>query len=305
MHMIRHNRKNMKRKPLSFLRFPKCFRYNRRDPRISQPSRPKTCAVQSLIKFPKPPPRGHPRSHPQSLHNLNWKRSLQSPCHKQVSPRRLPVRKISFVVHIFWSKVAQNLFCATLFLVFQARAACIKHQEPLSLCGGSRAKRRGASLAGTDTAELIVAVDPGVMPIGKVNLNRIAADRRCGLRPRLGFEHWEHRRCRRQWYRRRAAVSVRRIGFFPFRVCFFFAFIVTRRARARVAQVRKIIVTGVTVGPGNIHSSAARNMNFYGNRFFAGIERSRHLGRPRKNARFGFCRHERNCWSRNTGNAAL
>ena len=66
------------------------------------------------------------------------------------------------------------------------------------------------------------------------------------------------------------------LRFFAFRFGLLFAFIIAARARTRIAQIRKIVVAGVTVRPSDIHSRAGGHVNLYRCRFFAWIKRSSH-----------------------------
>src|SRR5207248_11312403 len=82
-----------------------------------------------------------------------------------------------------------------------------------------------------------------------------------GLRARLRFEHWQHRRRSRSRCER---LEGRLLG----------ALVVAGGARAFVAQVRKIVVAGMSVSPGDVHARAARYVNFDAERLFPGIEGS-------------------------------
>jgi hypothetical protein len=139
-----------------------------------------------------------------------------------------------------------------------------------------RAKRCRALRAGTDHAQLFVAVNPGVVPVGEVNLNRVVPYRRSGLRLRFGFEHRQKRRTRGHRHPRRSGSSFA-FGFPSFGLRFFLPRVIACGTRAGIAQVRKVIVARMPVRPGNIHTRAARDVNFYRCRLFSWVTRRGHF----------------------------
>lgn len=54
------------------------------------------------------------------------------------------------------------------------------------------------------------------------------------------------------------------------------AFFAASSAGAVLAQVRKIVMAGVRVGPGNVHAFPAGDADFHVHRFLADVERDRH-----------------------------
>src|SRR5260370_33675565 len=110
---------------------------------------------------------------------------------------------------------------------------------------------------------MIVRVDASRVAVRKIELYRVLPDRRCGLRTRLGLEHGQQRRRRKS----RRSFTER---------FFFEAFVVARRARTILAQIRKIEMAGVTVNPGNVHTRAAAYMNLHAGGLAALVDRQRH-----------------------------
>lgn|SRR6266700_202046 len=120
---------------------------------------------------------------------------------------------------------------------------------------------------------MVVSVDAGGVAVGKRNLNRVIPYLRGGFGARLGLEHGERRRRRHSW--REGLESL-----------FFAALIVAGRAGAFVAQVGKIVVASVAVGPGDVHTSAAGNVNLDAGRLFSRVEGSGHFGRGLRTSPF-------------------
>src|SRR5260370_24519288 len=58
----------------------------------------------------------------------------------------------------------------------------------------SGSKRFGAIGAGTDVAEVVVAIDAGGVAIAEADLNGVVAHLRAGLGARLWFDHRQNRR---------------------------------------------------------------------------------------------------------------
>lgn len=123
------------------------------------------------------------------------------------------------------------------------------------------AKRFGAVGAGANTAEMIVAEDTCRMAIGKRDLNGVIANGRCRLRACLGLEH--RQRCGRC----RAGAGHSALPD---------PFVVASGARAFLTKISEIVMTRMTVRPGNVHARATCDMNFYRGRLFAGIDGDGH-----------------------------
>ena len=110
---------------------------------------------------------------------------------------------------------------------------------------------------------MFVGIDAGGMAVGKGKLYRILPDRRGRLRARLGLEHRQRRgRCKR-----RRSLRWR---------LFLDALVVAGRARTVFSQIRKIKMTGVAVGPGDIHTRAGSDMNLHAGGFAALIDGNGH-----------------------------
>ncbi len=140
----------------------------------------------------------------------------------------------------------------------------------MRLRGRDGTERFGAFGAGADGAEMVVAVDTGGVPIRKAQLHGVVADDGGGLCSRLGFEHRQSRkdgtpgRCRGGE------------GFF------FAAFVVARGAGTLLAQIGKVVVTGVAIGPDDVDASAGFHVNLNVARFLSRIERNGHTGEGRQ-----------------------
>src|SRR5579859_1195572 len=138
---------------------------------------------------------------------------------------------------------------------------------------GCGAERFGALFAGADAAEMVVSVDAGGMTVGKRNLNRVIPYLCGGFRLRFGLEHGQRGRRCHSW---REGLE----GFL------FAALVVAGRARAFVAQVSKIVVARVAVGPDDVHTSTARNVNLDASWLFSRVEGSGHFGRGLRTSPF-------------------
>jgi len=108
---------------------------------------------------------------------------------------------------------------------------------------------------------VIVAEDPGSVAVRKGNLDSVTANRGGRLRAHLGLEH-------RQRSGRRRAGAGQSVLPYPF--------IIASRARAFLAKVSEIVMTRMTVRPGDLDASAAGDVNFYRGRLFAGIDGDGH-----------------------------
>ena len=111
---------------------------------------------------------------------------------------------------------------------------------------------------------MIVGVDARGVAIRKSDLNRVIPYLRSGLSARLGLEHGQRRR----------RCHSRGEGFESF---FLAALVVAGRAGTLVAQIRKIVMAGVAVSPGDVYTGAARYVNFDASWLFSQVERSGHL----------------------------
>jgi hypothetical protein len=134
-----------------------------------------------------------------------------------------------------------------------------------------RAEGLSAVGAGTNAAKMVVAEDAGSVAVGKCDLNGVVANRRGRLRAELRLKHRE-RGGGSGAHARASALS--------------YPFIIARGARALVAKVREIVVTRVTVRPGNVDPGAAGDVNFYAGRLFSRIDWQGHLCRERQSLRW-------------------
>src|SRR6266403_3941013 len=119
----------------------------------------------------------------------------------------------------------------------------------------------GAVRAGANTAEVIVAEDAGRVAVGKRDLNGVVANRGRRLRARLRLEH-----------RQRGGGSGASAG----DSALSYPLIIAGGAGTLFAKIREVVVTCVSVRPGNVDAGAAGYVNLYAGRFFAGIDRNGH-----------------------------
>src|SRR5690349_23553416 len=112
---------------------------------------------------------------------------------------------------------------------------------------------------------MVVRVDARGVAVGKRDLNGVIPHLRGSFGTRLGLEHGQRRR-------RRHSLRERLESFF------LSAFVVAGSAGALVAQVCEIVMAGVAVGPGDVHTGAARNVNFHASGLFSRVEGSWHFG---------------------------
>jgi len=108
----------------------------------------------------------------------------------------------------------------------------------------------GTLRAGTDRAKVLVGIDACWVAIRKWNLNGVLADRRRRLRAGLRLEHRQ-----RGWRSKRGRRFSKRF--------FLDAFVVAGSARTVLAQVGKIEMARVPIGPHNIDARATADVNFY------------------------------------------
>ena len=111
---------------------------------------------------------------------------------------------------------------------------------------------------------MFVTIDAGGMTIRKADLHGIVAHDRCRLRCGLRLEHRKRRKC--VGGRRRSGE-----GFF------FAALIITCSAGTLFAQIRKIVVAGVAIGPGDVNSRASFDVHLHGRRLSSRIDWNRHF----------------------------
>ena len=112
--------------------------------------------------------------------------------------------------------------------------------------GGFVAEFARARLAGAYFAEVTETENAGRVAIGELNLNRVVPYRRC----RLGGNPWlvHRQRCR--------TFSLGR-GF-----GFLLPLVIAHSAGARIAQIGKIEMAGMGIGPGDIHAFPGGKVDF-------------------------------------------
>ncbi len=115
----------------------------------------------------------------------------------------------------------------------------------------------GAVRAGANTAEMIVAEDAGRVAVGKRDLNGVVANRGRRLRARLRLKH-----------RQRGGGS----GYSAGDSALSYPLIIAGGAGTLFAKIREVVVTCVSVRPGDVNAGAAGYVNLYAGRFFAGID---------------------------------
>ena len=126
---------------------------------------------------------------------------------------------------------------------------------------GRGAEGLGAVRAGANTAEMIVAEDAGRVAVGKRDLNGVVANRGRRLRARLRLKH-----------RQRGGGSGSSAGYSALS----YPLIIAGGAGTLFAKIREIVVTCVSVRPGDVNTGAAGYVNLYAGRFFAGIDWNGH-----------------------------
>src|SRR6266403_1518988 len=122
---------------------------------------------------------------------------------------------------------------------------------------GRGAEGLGAVGAGANTAEMIVAEDAGRVAVGKRDLNGVVANRRCRLGARLRLKH-----------RQRGGGSGSSGG----DSALSYPLIIAGGAGTLFAEIREVVVTCVSVRPGDVNTGTAGYVNFYAGRVFAGID---------------------------------
>ena len=102
--------------------------------------------------------------------------------------------------------------------------------------------------------------DAGRVAIRELDLNRVVPHRRRSLRSDPWLVHWKHGRD---------------LGG-PTRLCFLLTFVVAHGTGAGVAQIRKIVMARVGIGPGDIDTCPGGNVNFQASWLFSDVEWNRH-----------------------------
>ena len=97
---------------------------------------------------------------------------------------------------------------------------------------------------------MLVAEDAGIVAIVEIDLYRVIADLGGGLGANFGFVHGQHGR-------REGS------GFGGGVLLVLVALFVASGAGAFLAEIGKIVMAGVIVGPSDIHARAAGDVNFY------------------------------------------
>src|SRR5712672_3994348 len=115
----------------------------------------------------------------------------------------------------------------------------------------------GTVRAGANTAEMIVAEDASRVAVGKRDLNGVVANRGRRLCARLRLEH-----------RQRGGGSGSSAG----DSALSYPLIIAGGAGTLFAEIREVVVTCVSVRPGDVNTGAAGYVNLYAGRFFAGID---------------------------------
>ena len=111
---------------------------------------------------------------------------------------------------------------------------------------------------------MVISEDASGVAVSKCDLNGVIPYLRGGFGARLWLEHGQrgrgsHSRCER------------------LESFFLAAFVVASRAGAFVAQVCEIVMAGVAVGPGDVYTGAARNVNLDAGRLLTRVEGSGHM----------------------------
>lgn len=93
---------------------------------------------------------------------------------------------------------------------------------------------------------MVEAVDARRVTVGEFDLDSISADGRGGASRNLGLEH------------RQSGAIDRVTGGLVLAVA-----LPARCAGAMLAEIRKIVVAGMRVGPGNVHTGAGGDVDFH------------------------------------------
>jgi len=122
----------------------------------------------------------------------------------------------------------------------------------------------GALGARADGAEVLVAEDAGIVAVVEIDLNCVISDLRGGLGANFGFEHGQGRR------------RNGRDGFGGVVLLVLVALFVAGGAGTFLAEIGEIVMAGVMVGPSDVHTRSAGDVDFYVQGLFALIDWSWH-----------------------------
>jgi len=131
----------------------------------------------------------------------------------------------------------------------------------------------GAFSAGADGAEMVVGIDAGGVAVGEGDLDSVIPYLRGGGGSRFGFEHWQGRRgCEggRSFCER----------------TLFVALVVARGAGTLIAEIGKIEMGDVAIGPGDVDAGVGGDMDFDAGGFAAGMEWDGHRRGSRRSPVF-------------------
>ena len=131
------------------------------------------------------------------------------------------------------------------------------------LTRGSCAEGFGTLFARADAAEMVVGINARRVAVAKRDLYGVVAYLRGGFGAGLGLEHGQRGR----------AGQPRRERLERF---FFLPFVIASRTGTLVTQIRKVVMAGVAIGPGDVHTGAAGNVNLHASWLLARIEGSGH-----------------------------
>jgi hypothetical protein len=126
----------------------------------------------------------------------------------------------------------------------------------------NRAKFVRAFGAGAHGAKKIECINSGTMSVGKIYFYSVVADGLSGFRTWLRLEHWQDA----GW--NRPACSCRCWNFRGL----FCSLVAASGAWTIFAQINKVVMAGVAVGPSDVHTRAGGDVNFHVGGFFASVE---------------------------------
>jgi hypothetical protein len=126
---------------------------------------------------------------------------------------------------------------------------------------GRFAKSLCALFAGTNRAQVVIAVDAGGMTVVECDLEGVIPHLRGGIGPGLWLVHRQQRRSRKIQ---------------PSSGFFFAPLVIACSTGALLAQIRKIEMAAVTIGPCDIHARRSFHMDSNGRWFLALVKWCRH-----------------------------